>query len=315
MKAIILNEPGGVNNLKYVDLPAPRIKEDEVLIKVRSLSVNPVDYKARANEGTLSFIFGNERPIILGWDVSGTIVEIGKNVRSFKVNQDVFGMVNFLGKGNAYAEYVAAPSSHITLKPTNVSHQEAAAATLAALTAWQALVTKGNVKKGDKVLIHGASGGVGHYALQIAKHLGAYVIGTSSAKNKEFVLQNGADKHIDYANEEFEKMVADVDFVLDTIAGDIISRSVDITRKGGIIVTITSGSIAEADLEKANSKGVDLSFIMVKSSGKDMKVLADLLQSETLKSHVSKIFTFEEMRKAHLQLETGRTVGKIVVSI
>jgi NADPH:quinone reductase-like Zn-dependent oxidoreductase len=315
MKAIILNEAGGVDNLKYVDLPTPQIKEDEVLIKVNSLSVNPVDYKARANEGTLSFIFGNEKPIILGWDVSGTITEIGKNVSNFKVNDDVFGMINFPGKGNTYAEYVAAPASHITLKPINISHQEAAPATLAALTAWQALVTKGNVKKGDKVLIHGASGGVGHYALQIAKYLGAYVVGTSSAKNKLFVLQNGADKHNDYQNEDFEKMVTDADFVLDTVAGEIIPRSINITRKKGKIVTIASRIIPQEYLDKAKAKEIDLSFILVRSSGSDMKILADLLEKGILKSHVSKIFTFEEMGKAHLQLETGRTVGRIVVRI
>ncbi|WP_306462541.1 NADP-dependent oxidoreductase [Flavobacterium circumlabens] len=184
MKAIILNNSGSVDNFNYVHVSKPSIKENEVLVKVTSVSVNPVDYKARENEGTLNWLFGEQRPVILGWDLSGIIQEVGKNVSDFKIDDAVFGMANFPGNGSAYAEYVAVPSSHLTLKPANISHQEAAAATLAVLTAWQALVTNGNIKKDNKVLIHGASGGVGHYAIQIAKHFGAYVIGTSSEKIK-----------------------------------------------------------------------------------------------------------------------------------
>ncbi|CAN1575283.1 Qor NADPH,quinone reductase and related Zn-dependent oxidoreductases [Flavobacteriaceae bacterium] len=315
MKAIILNEAGSVENLKYVDTPKPEIKSDEVLVKTISLSINPVDYKARSNSGSLTWLFEEERPAILGWDLSGTVEEIGENVSDFKIGDAVFGMANFPGRGNAYAEFVAVPSSHLTLKPTNISHQEAASASLAALTAWQTLVNKGNVKKGDKVLIHGASGGVGHYATQIAKHLGAYVIGTSSAKNKEFVLQNGADKHIDYTSENFLEIVSDADFVLDTLAGDLISKSIDVTKRGGIVVTIPSGNISDDDLIKAKAKGVDLSFVLVESSGDDMLKIAQLLKKGILKSHVSDTFTFEEMKNAHLHLEKGRTVGKIAINI
>lgn len=315
MKAIILNEAGNVENLKYVDIPEPKIGSDEVLVKIVSLSINPVDYKARANNGSLNWLFGEERPVILGWDLSGTIVEIGENVTNFKVGDAVFGMANFPGKGNVYAEFVAVPSTHLTLKPINISYQEAASATLAALTAWQTLVKKGNVKKGDKVLIHGASGGVGHYATQIARHLGAYVIGTSSEKNKEFVLQNGADKHIDYTTENFSDIVSDADFVLDTLAGDIISKSIDVTKAGGIIVSIPSGNIRNEDIEKAKSKGVDLSFVLVESSGSDMFQIAQLMEQGIVKSHVSKTFSFDEMSLAHLYLEKGRTVGKIAINI
>lgn len=315
MKAIILSEAGNADNLKYMDIPKPLIKNDEVLVKTVSLSINPVDYKARANDGTLTWLFGTERPVILGWDLSGTIEEIGEYVTDFKIGDAVFGMANFPGKGNAYAEYVAVPSSHVALKPSTISHQEASSATLAALTAWQILVTKAKVKKGDTVLIHGASGGVGHYATQIAKHFGAYVIGTSSAKNKNFVLQNGTDKHIDYSTVDFEKEVSDVDFVLDTRAGDIIYRSINVTRSGGIIVTIPSGNIPQENLDKAIARNIDLSFILVQSSGADMKLIADLMHKGIIKSHVSKNFSFDEMNKAHLHLETGRAVGKIAVNI
>ena len=315
MKTIILNEAGSVDNLQYIETSKPTIKSDEVLVKTISLSVNPVDYKVRSSDGALNWILGADRPAIIGWDLSGTIVEVGDAVIDFKIGDSVFGMANFPGKGNAYAEFVAVPSAHLTLKPLNISHQETAAATLAALTAWQTLVKKGNVKKGDKVLIHAASGGVGHYATQIAKHLGAYVIGTSSAKNREFVLQNGTDKHIDYTTENFQDLVTDVDFVLDTIGGDTILKSLDITKQGGTIVSIANSNISNEELEKAKSKDVDLSFALVASSGDDMLQIAQLMEKGILKSHVSKTFSFDEMGEAHLYLEKGRTVGKIVVNI
>lgn len=315
MKAIILNEAGSVDNLQYIETSKPTIKSNEVLVKTISLSVNPVDYKVRSNDGALNWILGADRPAIVGWDLSGTIVEVGDDVTDFKVGDAVFGMANFPGKGNAYAEFVAVPSAHLTLKPSNVSHQEAASATLAALTAWQTLVEKGNVKKGDKVLIHAASGGVGHYATQIAKHFGAYVIGISSAKNKEFVLQNGADKHIDYTTENFQDIVSDVDFVLDTIGGDTILKSLGITKQGGTIVSIANSNISNEELEKAKSKDVNLSFLLVQSSGENMLQLSQLMERGILKSHISKTFTFDQMGDAHLYLEKGRTVGKIVVNI
>lgn len=315
MKAIILNEAGSVGNLQYIETSKPTIKSDEVLVKTISLSVNPVDYKVRSSDGALNWILGADRPAIIGWDLSGTIVEVGDAVTDFKVGDAVFGMANFPGKGSAYAEYVAVPSAHLTLKPTNISHQEAASATLAALTAWQTLVERGNIKKGDKVLIHAASGGVGHYATQIAKHFGAYVIGISSAKNREFILQNGADKHIDYTTENFQDIVSDVDFVLDTLGGDTILKSLDVIKQGGTIVSIASSNLSNEELEKAKSKDVNLSFLLVQSSGENMLQLSQLMEKGILKSHVSKTFTFDQMGEAHLYLEKGRTVGKIVVNI
>lgn len=315
MKTIILKEAGSVDNLQYIESAKPTINSNEVLIQTTSLGINVIDYKVRANEGALNWILGADRPAIIGWDLSGTVVEVGNDVTDFKIGDEVFGMANFPGKGNAYAEFVAVPSAHLTLKPAAVSHQEAASATLAALTAWQALVEKGNVKKGDKVLIHAASGGVGHYATQIAKHFEAYVIGTSSAKNKDFVLQNGADQHIDYTAENFQQIVSGADFVLDTVGGDTILKSLDVVKQGGTIISIASSNLSAEELEKAKAKEVNLSFLLVQSSGENMLQLAQLLEKGIIKSHVSKIFAFEQMREAHLYLEKGRTVGKIVVNL
>ena len=165
------------------------------------------------------------------------------------------------------------------------------------------------------MLIHAASGGVGHYATQIAKHFGAYVIGISSAKNKEFVLQNGADIHIDYTTENFQEIVSDVDFVLDTIGGDTILKSLDVIKLGGTIVSIASSNLSSEELEKAKSKNVNLSFLLVKSSGENMLQLSQLMERGIVKSHISRTFTFDQMGDAHLYLEKGRTVGKIVVNI
>ena len=207
MKAIILKEAGGIENLELTDMPIPVLNSDEVLIQVKAISINPVDIKTRMGKSLYDDLKSRNEPIILGWDVSGVIAETGSSVTQFKKGDEVFGMINFPGHGKAYAEYVAAPASHLALKPSNISHEAAAAATLAALTAWQSLVTHAKIKKGQKVLIHAAAGGVGHYAVQIAKHLGAYVIGTSSASNREFVSGLGADEQIDYKTTRMEDAV------------------------------------------------------------------------------------------------------------
>jgi len=311
MKAIIVAQPGGVENLVHTQIETPVIGDNEVLVQVKAISINPVDVKTRAGKG----MYGRLKtfsPLILGWDISGVVT--ASNSAQFKAGDEVFGMVNFPGHGKAYAEYVAAPAAHLALKPANISHEEAAAATLAPLTVLQTLVQFGQVKAGQRVLIHAAAGGVGHYAVQIAKHLGAYVIGTSSAANRDFVLSLGADEHIDYRSQQFEKVVSNIDFVLDTIGGDNIDRSLEVIKPGGTLVSIPSG-LSEQVTEKAKAKGIRGAFILVQSNGEDMKTLADLLAQGKLRSHVSQTFPFAEMDQAHLQIESGRTVGKVVVMI
>ena len=213
MKAFILSDPGAADMLQLSDVEKPMIQPDQVLVQVKAISINPVDVKSRAGKGVYGRL-KEIKPLILGWDISGIVSEVGTEVTDFKVGDEVFGMVNFPGHGQAYAEYVAAPASHLALKPDNISHEEAAAATLAALTAYQGLVQQAKVQAGQKVLIHAAAGGVGHFAVQIAKHLGAHVTGTSSAANKDLVLKLGADAHIDYRSVKFEEVVNDLDFVL-----------------------------------------------------------------------------------------------------
>lgn len=311
MKAIVLKEAGNVDNLEYIELAKPTINEGEVLVKVKAISINPVDVKSRAGKGVYGRI-KTENPLILGCDISG-IIEETKSL-NFKVGDEVFGMVNFPGHGKAYAEYVAAPANQLALKPKNISFEDAAASTLVALTAYQALVHNANIQEGQNFLIHAASGGVGHIAVQIAKYFGAKVTGTSSAKNKNFVLSLGADSHIDYHGFDWKSAGRTFDFVLDTIGGDNIDHSLEVTKEGGSIISIPTG-LNEQVTSKAESKGVKGYFILVQSSGEDMKQIASLLESGAVKPHVSKVFPFEQMREAHLEQETGRTVGKIVVTL
>jgi NADPH:quinone reductase-like Zn-dependent oxidoreductase len=314
MKAIILKKAGGTENLELTDMPIPVVKGDEVLIEVRAISINPVDIKTRTGKSLYDDLNSRNEPIILGWDVSGVITETGSAVTQFKKGDEVFGMINFPGHGKAYAEYVTAPASHLALKPSNISHEAAAAATLAALTAWQSLVTHAKCKKGQKVLIHAAAGGVGHYAVQMAKHLGAYVIGTSSGSNREFVLSLGADEHIDYKTTRIEEAVEDVDLVLDSIGDATIDSSVAVTKKGGTVIFLPSG-VSDEKLKRLNSTGVDCYRILVESNGDDMKIIAELLENGIIGSYVSGIFPFEKITDAHRQIETGKTKGKIVITI
>jgi len=315
MKAVILNEAGSVENLQFAEIDKPIIGNDEVLIKVVSVSINPVDVKSRAYEGVLNWIFEEKRPVILGWDISGEVVETGKNVTDFKKGDEVFGMVNFFGKGNAYAEYVAAPAAHLALKPQNINHQQAAAASMAASTAYQALVDVAKIKKGNKVLVHAASGGVGHFAVQMAKYFGAYVIAVSSGKNKEFVLSLGADEHIDYTTENFHEKVQDVDIVIDTLQGKTLSDSVDIVKENGIIVTLPSPEIPEDIADKARERNVNIEFMMVASKKETTEAIAGLLKEGLLKPFVYKTFPFEDLAMAHLEVETNRVAGKVIVNL
>ncbi|RYY22493.1 MAG: NADP-dependent oxidoreductase [Sphingobacteriaceae bacterium] len=313
MKAIIINAFGGTDKLELTDVPVPASKDNEVLIENRAISINPVDVRTRAGSA-MAGALEQYMPLILGWDIAGTIVETGKAVTQFKKGDAVFGLVNFLGHGKGYAEYVAAPADQLALKPAGVSFEQAAAATLSALTAWQLLHHYAQVKKGDKVLIQAASGGVGHYAVQLAKYLGAHVTGVSSSKNREFVLGLGADSHIAYDEQAFEDVVKDADVVMDAFAFDSLSRSVEATRPGGKIISLLPMISAEVK-QKAQDKNIDLHYELVHSSGEDMKVLADLMAKGLLRSHIDQVFAFEQMAQAHAAVETGKTVGKIVVKL
>lgn len=313
MKAIILKEAGGVENLIQKELDTPDIQKNEVLVGTRALSINPVDIKTRSGKAMYATI-KEEPPVILGWDISGEVVAVGEEVTKFKAGDEVFGMVNFPGHGRAYAEYVAVPEAHLARKPSAISHQEAAAATLAALTAWQVLVQQAGIQSGQRVLIHAAAGGVGHFAVQIAKYFGAYVIGTASASKSDFLKELGTDEHIDYKKEKFEDVVRDIDIILDPVGGETTRRSLSMLKKGGRLISIVGGAKEEVQA-LAQERNVQTANYLVHSSGEDMEQLAKLLEESRLKPHVSHQFPLDHIADAHRQIETGRTKGKVVINV
>lgn len=312
-KAIQLIGAGDPSQLQLIETEKPTPSENEVLVKTKAISINPVDSKTRQGKSFYTKFSEEHQTIILGWDISGVVESVGQNVTGFKPGDEVFGMVNFPGHGKAYAEYVAAPASHLAKKPANVSHNEAAAATLAALTAYQVLSR--HVKPNDKILIQAASGGVGHFAVQIAKILGAEVTAVTSTKNIDFVKSLGADHIIDYMIQPFEEAATDMDFVLDTMSGSILERSIKTIKKGGTIITLPSSGFNPEVVEKGKSAGITIDFEMVESNGKDMEQIAEWLASGQLKPEVAQTFPFEKMPEAHAALDTSRTRGKIVVSV
>lgn len=313
MKAYVLNEAGGVENLSLREIEKPEPGVNEILVETKAISINPVDVKVRPIEEVLTMIIGEVRPVILGWDIAGIVAAVGSDVTGFEVGDKVFGMVNFPGHGKAYAEYVASPASHLAKMPAKATFEEAAATTLAALTALQVLQPR--VKAGDRVLIHAASGGVGHFAIQIAKNIGAVVVATSSARNRDFVLSLGADEHIDYREQKFEEILRDIDFVLDGIGGEVLENSLKVLKDGGTIVSLPTHEFSKELKAVAEPRNIKLEFVLVTSNGDDMNTLKEQLNSGKLKPHVSVTFPFEQMAEAHKQIETGHTVGKALVTL
>lgn len=318
MKAIILLAHGGVENLIQAELPVPEPQYNEVLIKVRAIAINPTDTYIR-KEKALDYVFNGERPRILGWDISGTVVGVGANVTTFNISDEVFGLIkyptlNHPGHAKGYAEYVAAPVSDIALKPSNISHEEAAAATLAALTAWQPLI-KAGLKTADRIFITTGGGGVGHFAIQMAKYFGAYVIAQSSSAKKEFVMNLGADEHIDYDTQQFEKLIEPVDIVLEALRGGHIERSFQVIKPGGTLISLWNRINGTNWEIMAKEKKVIAWCNLVKSDGHDMTKIAYLLSKGIVRSVVSKTYRLDQIREAHLEIEKNHTKGKIVISI
>jgi NADPH:quinone reductase-like Zn-dependent oxidoreductase len=311
MKAYNLKKTGMDTRLELIEYPAPEVGANEVLIETKAFSINPVDIKTRMGGGIYGML-NQESSVILGWDISGVVAEIGNSVTAFKVGDNVFGMVNFPGHGKAYATHVKAREDHIVKKPDNITHQQAAASTLAALTARQILYR--HVKPQMRVLIHGSSGGVGHFAVQFAKMLGAYIIATTSTRNIKFVKSLGANEVIDYTTTDFSEKLTDIDFVLDAIAGEVLEKSIKTVKKGGVIISIPTG-IPSYITQLAKKNSIHVAFELVESNGRDMQFIADLLERDKLLPTVSHDFLFNEIEQAHKQMATGRTRGKIVVSI
>lgn len=296
MRAIIQNEFGGPLTLSDVPKPAPL--PTEVLVRVHAAGVNPVDWKTRAGSGMAGM---QTFPFINGWDVSGVVEEVGFGVTTLKPGDEVYGMPWFPRAASAYAEYVTAPSRHFAKKPTSLTHVEAAALPLAALTAWQILVDTADVQPGQKVLITAAAGGVGHLAVQIAKAHGAYVIGTAREPKHAFLKEIGTDEVIDYTQGDYAGN--DVDLFVDLVGG----ASPDSVRPGGLFVGVPSG------VDRPIRDDIRTSPILVEPDRAGLRAIAALVESGELKVHVAATFPLEDAGQAHALGETGRTQGKIVL--
>lgn len=308
MKAIRIHSFGGPEALVYEDAPRPAVGEEEVLIRVHAAGVNPVDWKVRT--GHLQSFLNHRLPLVPGWDVSGTIEDVGSKVTAFKPGDAVFAHTD-IPRNGTYAEYVVARAWTVALKPESLDHVQAAAVPLAALTAWQALFDTSDLSARQKVLIHAASGGVGHFAVQFAKWKGAHVLGTASTRNQDFLRELGVHEAIDYTAARFEEIARDVDVVLDTVSGKTRERSWAVLKAGGILVS----TLPPSPSEEATAHGVRGTFIFVQPNGTQLATIAELIDSGHVKPAVQTVFPLSEARKAHEMSETGHTRGKIVLKV
>ena len=303
MKAIVVHEYGGPEVLKLEDASPPQPDADEILIRVMAAGVNPVDAYIRAGR------FGRGKlPYTPGFDVAGIVEVTGANVKKFKKGDAVYA---YLDSPGAYAEFCTAKVTEASLKPKNISFEQAAAVPLAGTTAWQALIDTAKLKSGQTVLIHGGSGGVGHLAVQIAKAKGARVIATASTEHQDLLKQIGADQTIDYTKTKFEDVVKDVDVVLDATRGDALQRSYGVVKKGGFVVTIT-GSPNPAELQK---HGISGSSLMAHPDAEVLDQFTKLIEEKKLKPVVSETYPLADASRAHQQIETRHTRGKIVLKV
>ncbi|WP_064094035.1 NADP-dependent oxidoreductase [Rossellomorea aquimaris] len=309
MKAIVINQYGDKEVLEESVLDKPVIEDDQVLVESYATSINPIDWKVRA--GYLKEMLSFDFPIILGWDTAGIIVEKGKDVTSFEVGDRVFARPATTRQGT-YAEYVPVDESLLARIPESMSYSEAASIPLAGLTAWQCLVDFGKIKEGDKVLIHAGSGGVGNFAIQIAKSFGAYVATTASGKNEEFVKSLGADQFINYKEEDFSEVLQDFDLVLDSMGGEVQSNSYKVLKKGGKLVSIAQ----PPNEEEAKKYGVHAEFLWLDPKGDQLQKLASMFEAGELKPVVGETYQFSEqgLKDAHALSETHHAKGKIVIN-
>ena len=306
MKAAVIREYGAA--IEISDVPQPALLADSVLIEVHAASVNPVDGIVQA--GYLKEMMPITFPFTMGFDVSGVVVEVGDQVSKFKIGDEVFSRPNGMQAGTI-AEYAVIKEEELAIKPSNISHQEAASIPLVGLTAWQAMVTKGNLQKGQKILIHAGSGGVGTLAIQMAKHLGAEVATTTSAVNAEMVKHLGADVVIDYKTQKFEEELSDYDLVFDMMGGEIMEKSFKILKKGGCLVSIKG----EDSKGLAKQYGVRFEAFFMWPSGEMLSQLAQLISDGALKPVIDRTFLIDQVQEAYGYLQGGRAKGKIVIQV
>ncbi|MCC5599122.1 NAD(P)-dependent alcohol dehydrogenase [Nostoc favosum] len=312
MKAVVIRRYGAAEVLQYQDVEQPKIEPTQLLVKVRASSVNPIDWKIR--QGMLSLISGSKFPKILGFDVAGEVVEVGSGVTRFKPGDAIYGSTSFPGGG--YAEFAAVPENLVALKPTNLNYEEAAVVPLAALTALQSLRNEGNIKTGQTVLINGAAGGVGIFAVQIAKALGAVVTGVSSTKNLDLVKSLGADRVIDYTQQDFSQDTVQYDIIFDAVGKRSLSQTKRVLKPNGIyITTLPSPKVLLESVLTAFLPGQKAKFILEKPNTQDLVYLKELIEAGKIRVVIDRTYPLPELAAAHAYSETGRAMGKIAIAV
>lgn len=306
MKAIVAPEYGGPEVLKLEEIPVPEPKENEILVRIIASGVNPADPLILG--GKYAREFGTHLPLILGYDMAGVVVKAGPKVTKLKVGDPVYA---YLLWGGGWAEYCISNETESAIKPKSLSFVEASAVPLAALTAWQALVDIGKIDNGQTVLIHGGSGGVGSFAIQIAKARGAHVIATASTANQDLLKQLGADLAIDYTKPNWEATVDDVDFALLPVGGETMRRTYGVMKKGGTIATL----ISQADPAELQKRGIRGAPVFSHPNAKELAEITNLIDAGKIKPVVSQVLPLTEAAKANEQAETHHTRGKIVLKI
>ncbi|MFE3502300.1 NADP-dependent oxidoreductase [Kitasatospora sp. NPDC059146] len=315
MRTVVQDAFGGPEVLRVERVPRPAPLPTEVLVRVHAAGINPVDWKTRAGSGMAGLL--GEPPFTLGWDVSGVVEEVGFGVTTLKVGDEVYGMPWFPRVANGYSEYVTAPARQWARKPATIDHVRAAAVPLAALTAWQAVVDTARVTAGQRVLVTAGAGGVGHFAVQFARHLGAHVIATASAARHPWLKELGADETVDYTTTRFEEVVGDVDVVIELVGDahdDSSTRSLKVLRPGGLLVTVPAGVSPELAVA-AEVAGVRVTPFLVEPDGAALTEIAGLIDAGEVTVEVEATYPLERVAEAHTRGEAGRTRGKLVLTV
>src|SRR5438270_12546182 len=299
MQAVVVHETGGPEVLVLEEADRPEPGDGEVLVKVRAASVNPIDWKYRRG------IAQRELPAVLGNDISGTIES--SRAEGFAEGDDVFGWA----ASGGYADFATASADTIARKPDGVTHEQAAGIPVAGLTAWQALFDRGGLQDGQTALIAGAAGGVGHFGVQFAKHAGARPIGTGSTRNRDFVVDLGAEEYVDYTQQDLAEAVSGVDVAFDTVGGDVTPTLVPTVREGGVIVTIASAPPEEA----ARERGARAELLVTSPNPDQLARIADLVAAGDVRVEIAELLPLAEVQRAHELSETGHTRGKIVLTV
>ena len=332
MKAFVLDRYAKKSALRSAEMPSPELRDDEVLVEVHAAGVNLLDSKIR--DGEFKLFLPYRLPIILGHDVAGVVVKVGPRVRQFKAGDEVYARPDDFRIGT-FAEFVAVKEASLALKPKGLTMEEAASIPLVGLTAWQALVEKANLKQGQKVFIQAGSGGVGTFAIQLAKHLGATVATTTSTANIALVRSLGADVVIDYKTQDFEDLLRDYDVVLNSQDGKTLEKSLRVLKGGGKLISISGppdpefGTVVAAPgfvklvmrllssgiRRRAKGRGVSYSFLFMRASGGQLAEITRLIEAGAIRPVLDRVFPFDSINEAMAYVEAGRAKGKVVVKL